>query len=40
LPPTRPGLGIDLDLEACAKRVYESWHRPFLWRVDGSLGYQ
>lgn len=38
--PTRPGLGIDLDLEACAERVYRSWHRPFLWRVDGSLGYQ
>ena len=40
LPPTRPGLGIDLDLEACAERVYQSWRRPFLWRVDGSLGYQ
>jgi galactonate dehydratase len=40
LPPDRPGLGIELDLEACAERVYKSWHRPFLWRVDGSLGYQ
>ena len=40
LPPTRPGLGIDLNLEACAERVYQSWRRPFLWRVDGSLGYQ
>ena len=40
LPPTRPGLGIDLNLEACAERVYQSWHRPFLWRADGGLGYQ
>ena len=40
LPPTRPGLGLDLNLAACAERVYQSWRRPFLWRVDGSLGYQ
>jgi galactonate dehydratase len=40
LPPTRPGLGIDLDLEACSNQTYKSWHRPFLWRLDGSLGYQ
>jgi galactonate dehydratase len=40
LPPEQPGLGIDLSLEECGKRVYRSWHRPFLWRVDGSLGYQ
>jgi galactonate dehydratase len=40
LPPTRPGLGIELNLEACSGQVYKSWHRPFLWRVDGSLGYQ
>jgi galactonate dehydratase len=40
LPPTRPGLGIELNLEACSDKVYKSWHRPFLWRVDGSLGYQ
>ena len=40
LPPTRPGLGIDLDLDACGEQVYESWHRRFLWRVDGSFGYQ
>ena len=39
-PPDRPGLGIDLDLAACAQHVYKSWHRPFLWRVDGSFGYQ
>lgn len=40
LPPDRPGLGIELNLEACAERVYQSWHRPFLWRIDGSLAYQ
>ena len=38
--PTRPGLGVDLDLDACSNQVYKSWHRRFLWRVDGSLGYQ
>ena len=40
LPPSRPGLGLDLNLEACSRHVYRSWHRPFLWRVDGSFGYQ
>jgi galactonate dehydratase len=40
LPPTRPGLGIELNLDACAERVYKSWHRAFFWRVDGGLGYQ
>jgi galactonate dehydratase len=40
LAPTRPGLGLDLNLETCAQHVYEPWHRPFLWRADGSLGYQ
>jgi galactonate dehydratase len=40
LPPTRPGLGIELNLEACSEQVYKSWRRPLLWRVDGSLGYQ
>lgn len=40
LPPTRPGLGLDLNLEACSKHVYKAWHRPFLWRMDGSFGYQ
>jgi galactonate dehydratase len=38
--PTRPGLGVELDLDACSDQVYKSWHRRFLWRVDGSLGYQ
>jgi galactonate dehydratase len=40
LAPARPGLGLELDLEACAEQAYKSWHRPFLWRIDGSLGYQ
>jgi len=40
LAPTRPGLGLDLDLEACSKQTCRSWHRPFIWRADGSIGYQ
>jgi galactonate dehydratase len=40
MAPSRPGLGVELDLDAVGDQVYESWHRPFLWRVDGSLGYQ
>lgn len=40
LPPTRPGLGVDLDLDYCSRQAHASWHRPFLWRIDGSLGYQ
>jgi galactonate dehydratase len=40
LPPERPGLGLDINLEACSKYEYEAWHRPFYWREDGSLGYQ
>jgi len=40
LPPTRPGLGLDLNLEACKRHTYKPWHRPFLWRGDGSFGYQ
>jgi galactonate dehydratase len=40
LPPKRPGLGVELNLEGCKNQVYRSWHRAFLWRVDGSLGYQ
>ena len=39
LPPTRPGLGLDLNLDAY-QQVYGTWHRPFLWRADGSLGHQ
>jgi galactonate dehydratase len=40
LPPTRPGLGLDINPDALKGSVYRSWHRPFLWRADGSLGYQ
>jgi galactonate dehydratase len=40
LPPTRPGLGLDINLEACKTHEYKPWHRPFLWREDGSFGYQ
>ncbi len=40
IPPDRPGLGLDLNLEACSKHEYKAWHRPFLWRIDGSFGYQ
>ena len=38
LPPTRPGLGLDLNLDAC-QHVYASWHRSFDFGADGSLGY-
>jgi galactonate dehydratase len=38
--PQRPGLGIDLNLEALAAHPGRSWHRPFLMRQDGSLAYQ
>ena len=40
LPPARPGLGLDLNLDALKDRPAKSWHRRFLWRVDGGLGYQ
>lgn len=40
VPPERPGLGIDLDLDALTGQPYKSWHRRFIWRADGSLGYQ
>lgn len=40
MAPDRPGLGIELNLDTIGDQVYESWHRPFLWRADGSLGYQ
>ena len=38
--PEKPGLGIDLNEEACAKFPFAPWHRPFTWREDGSLAYQ
>jgi galactonate dehydratase len=38
--PDKPGLGIDLNLEALAHYPFKSWHRPFPLRNDGSLSYQ
>jgi galactonate dehydratase len=40
LPPERPGLGLDLNIEVLKTMPYKAWHRPFLWRADGALGYQ
>ena len=38
--PDKPGLGIDLNIEACERYPFRSWHRPFPIRPDGSLSYQ
>ncbi len=38
--PQRPGLGIDLNLEALDAYPGRSWRRPFLLRPDSSLAYQ
>ncbi len=38
--PEKPGLGVDLNEEALGKFPFRSWHRPFPWRTDNSLGYQ
>jgi galactonate dehydratase len=38
--PERPGLGLDLNIEALEKYPFKSWHRPFPWREDGSLAFQ
>lgn len=38
--PERPGLGIDLNMDALEKYPFASWHRPFTYREDGSLAYQ
>ena len=36
--PTRPGLGIEIDEEALADKVYDgSWETPRLWHKDGSV---
>ena len=40
LPPPRPGLGIALNLDALETMPYKAWHRKFLWRADGGLGYR
>jgi L-alanine-DL-glutamate epimerase-like enolase superfamily enzyme len=37
--PTKPGLGIDLNIEAFAKYPHRRWHRAFPMRADGSIGY-
>jgi galactonate dehydratase len=37
--PTRPGLGIDLNIEAFAKYPPGRWHRAFPIKADGSMGY-
>ncbi len=38
--PDKPGLGIDLNIEALARYPFKSWHRPFPLHNDGSLSYQ
>jgi galactonate dehydratase len=38
--PERPGLGIDLYVDAFERFPFRSWHRPFPLRPDGSLSYQ
>jgi galactonate dehydratase len=36
--PTRPGLGIEIDEEALAGKLYDgSWETPRLWHRDGSV---
>lgn len=36
--PTKPGLGIELDDEAVAEKLYDgSWETPRLWHEDGSV---
>lgn len=37
--PTRPGLGIDLNLDAFADAPFKRWHRAFPLRADGAMGY-
>lgn len=38
--PDRPGLGIDLNVDALDAYPFRSWHRAFPLREDGSLSYQ
>jgi predicted molibdopterin-dependent oxidoreductase YjgC len=36
--PTRPGLGIEVDDDAVAEKLYDgSWETPRLWHADGSV---
>ena len=37
--PTKPGLGIALNLEALAGHPFRRWHRAFPIREDGSVGF-
>ena len=37
--PTRPGLGIDLNLDAFESAPFKRWHRAFPQRADGAMGY-
>ncbi len=38
--PDKPGLGIDLNLDALARYPFKSWRRAQTLRADGSLAYQ
>src|SRR5690606_41491756 len=38
--PDKPGLGIDLNVDALDAYPFRSWHRAFPLREDGSLSYQ
>ncbi len=38
--PEKPGLGIDLNEEALRQYPFKPWHRPFLFRKDGSITHQ
>ena len=38
--PERPGLGVELNVEAFAKYPFRRWHRPWLIQPDGSLAFQ
>lgn len=37
--PTRPGLGIDLNVDAFDAFPFRRWHRAFPLRADGAMGY-
>jgi galactonate dehydratase len=38
--PDEPGWGIDLNEEALGQFPFKPWHRPFLFRADGSITHQ
>jgi galactonate dehydratase len=37
--PTKPGLGIELNLEALGGKPFRRWHRAFPFREDGSVAF-